>query len=200
MTEEDGIETTFRCFNARSFRDRLGIPTPIWNEMEPAICEKVNEIRAKLKQKRPNTPPRSSKSEIPAQYPTMKSKDTIANLVNSLGDMDLGEDSDTDDDILQTSAYMVKQKVSIDPCGDSDGELEIRTHLNLDPPSDVIDLRAHFEYEDSPHLRNVIYAISDGGADSCILGKHAKSYLILEGLLIWLDMIQKIQKSIMSLL
>ena len=44
MAEESGIETTFRMFNARTFRDRLGIPPAIWNEMEPAIREKVNEI------------------------------------------------------------------------------------------------------------------------------------------------------------
>src|SRR4051812_17637979 len=77
MTEEEGLETAYRCFNARSFRDKLGIPAAIWNEMEPAIQDKVNEIRAKLQH--PGTPPRTFKSDIPAQYPTMKSKDIIAN-------------------------------------------------------------------------------------------------------------------------
>ena len=37
MVEESGIEATYRVFNARTFRDRLGIPAAIWNGMEPAI-------------------------------------------------------------------------------------------------------------------------------------------------------------------
>ena len=61
----------------------------------------------------------------------------------------------------------------IDPWKHSDGENEIRQHLNLDPPSDVIDVRAHFEYGNNPHFKDTVYAISDGGADSCILGKNA---------------------------
>ena len=101
---------------------------------------------------------------MPNQYPTMKAKSTIANLVNSIADMDLGElyeDEDTDDDELQTSAYMVKTRVPVDP------------------PSDVLDVRAHFEYCDNSLFNKKIYAISDGGADSCILGKMPKSSHIL---------------------
>lgn len=56
MVEESGIEATYRVFNARIFRDRLGIPAAIWNEMEPAIQERVNEIRAKLKKQWPGPP------------------------------------------------------------------------------------------------------------------------------------------------
>src|SRR5687767_3541044 len=88
--------------------------------------------------------------------------------------MGSGEDSDTDDDILQTSAYMVKQRASIDALPDIDNNLEIRLQPHMDPPSDVIDVKAHFEYRDNPNFKNVIYAISDGGADSCILGMNAK--------------------------
>src|SRR5688572_29669633 len=52
MVEESGFEAAYRVFYARTFRDRLGIPAAIWNKMEPAIQEKVNKIRAKLKKKR----------------------------------------------------------------------------------------------------------------------------------------------------
>src|SRR5688500_17543492 len=174
MVEESGLEATYRVFNARTFRDRLGIPAAIWNKMEPAICEKVDEIRAKLKKQRPATPPRSNRSDIPAQYPTMKPQNSMANLVNSIGDIGSGEDSDTDDDILQTSAYMVKQRASIDALPDIDNNLEVRLQPHMDPPSDVIDVKAHFEYRDNPNFKDVIYAISDGGADSCILDMNAK--------------------------
>ena len=44
----------------------------------------------------------------------------------------------------------------------------------MDPPSNVIDVEAHFEYRDNPNFKDVIYAVSDGGAGSCILGMNAK--------------------------
>ena len=85
----------------------------------------------------------------------MKPKNTVANLVNSIADMELSDDEDTDDEILQASAFMVK------------------TRVQVDPPSDITDVRAHFEYCQGPKFNNKIYAITDGGADSCILGKYA---------------------------
>ena len=39
---------------------------------------------------------------------------------------------------------------------------------------DVLQVRAHFEYCDTTYFNGKVYAISDGGADSCILGQHAK--------------------------
>ena len=44
----------------------------------------------------------------------------------------------------------------------------------MDAPSDVIDVRAHFEYSDINCFKDKMYAIFDGEADSCILGKMAK--------------------------
>ena len=96
------------------------------------------------------------------QYPNIPSnaqpKSTVANLVNSLGNLDLYEsdDDDTDNEALQTSSvYMISR-------------------VQKDPPSDVIDVRAHFEYCNTYKFYNKIYATTDGGTDSCILGKNAK--------------------------
>jgi len=175
MAQESGIEAIWRMFNARTFRDKLGIPTPIWKELEPPIKEKINEIRDRIKkcsntyQKLPYNNQKSSistqksqklsnstqKADIPAQYPSMKPRDTIANLVNSLGDIELSDGNETDDDMLETSVFMVKHRIA------------------MDPPSDIIDVKAHFEYCDVETGNNKLYAITDGGADSCILGKNA---------------------------
>ena len=86
----------------------------------------------------------------------MKPRDTIANLVNSIGNMDIDDEEDTDDDEMAYSAHMVRHRIA------------------MDAPSDVIDVRAHFEYGDTECFKNVLYAISDGGADCCILGRMAK--------------------------
>ena len=50
----------------------------------------------------------------------------------------------------------------------------VKRTLSVDPPSNVIEVKAHFEYIDNSLYDDKIYAISDGGADSCILGKNAK--------------------------
>ena len=122
--------------------------------LEPDIKAKIMEIKKGIYEKKQTL--KSSKPEMPSQYPTKTSKDIVANLVNSLGSMDVSDGDNTDDDVLQSSAFMVKQRLSIDP------------------PSDILEVKAHFEYVMNPNIQNSVYAISDGGADSCILGKHAK--------------------------
>ncbi len=167
MADEHGYMNTYNMFNTRAFRDSLMIPSAIWAELEPEIREKINEARKRAKEKRgsfkpkdDNTSkyPKSQNMDIPNQYPNVKPKNTIANLVSSMNDIDLGDmDSEsTDDNMLDHSINMVRGTIPIDP------------------PSDVIDLKAHFEYIDSNFCDDMIYAISDGGADSCILGMNAK--------------------------
>ena len=104
----------------------------------------------------------------------MKPRDTIANLVNSLDDINLSDDNKTDDDMLETSVFMVKQRIA------------------MDPPSDIIDVKAHFEYCDMDTGNNKLYAITDGGADSCILKKMHMSLLLLEDMLTWLVIILRL--------
>ena len=73
--------------------------------------------------------------------------------------MDLSDEDTDDDEMIHTSyGYMVKQRPAIDP------------------PSDIIDIKAHFEYGDTTAFKDTIYAIFDGGADSCILGKDSGLY------------------------
>ena len=50
----------------------------------------------------------------------------------------------------------------------------VKQRVSIDPPSDILEVRAHFEYEDNDMFKDSAYAISDGGADSCVLGNMAK--------------------------
>ena len=153
MADEGGLEHTYRMFNTKTFRTNPNIPNPIWKELEPAIKDKIMKIKEKLKKQHPARTPTPVNSEIPPQYPNMKSKTTIANLVNSIAGMELSDGEETDDDILQCSAYMVKQRMPIEPWRHYDGENEIRQHLTLDPPSDVIEVRAQFQRYSICHIR-----------------------------------------------
>ena len=69
--------------------------------------------------------------------------------------MNLKDGNETDDDIMQSIVIMVKARVSIDP------------------PSDILEIRAHFDYCNINLFGNSVYVIIDGGADSCINGQHA---------------------------
>ena len=174
MAQESNLQSTFNCFNTQSFRQNLSIPDAIWREMEPELREKIMEIRKKLRDQKPSslnnksyTPNSSSKPSVPTpnttssttpqvpdQYPSMKPVTTMAHLVNSVANFGLedGSDDDTDDDILPTSmAFMVKVQQPM-----------------------IMEVKAHLEYANEPWHTNKVYALADGGADSCILGRHSK--------------------------
>ena len=57
----------------------------------------------------------------------MKPSTTIANLVNSIGSMDIEDDEDTDDEMVYR-ASMVKQRIARDAPSDV---IEVRAHLNM---------------------------------------------------------------------
>ena len=113
-------------FNTSSFRETLSIPPRIWAELEPAIKERINEIRADLRSQANPPPDKQEKSKpyhtkddnkMPNQYPTMKNKQTVANLVNSLAGININDDDeDTDDDAINCNAYMVKTRIPLELC------------------------------------------------------------------------------------
>jgi hypothetical protein len=103
----------------------------------------------------------------------MKKQQTIANLVNTLGNIDLQDDEDTDDEVMQTSVNMVRSRKLDPPSEYAQEQFYSPIQNGVNPPSDILEVRAHFEYGHTLK-EGEIYAISDGGADSCILGKNAK--------------------------
>ena len=87
-------------------------------------------------------------------------KEIMLNLVSSVADCNIVDDGyDTDDDYIQVTSAMMT-RVSVDP---PEGN----------PDTDIV-VRAHFEYTNLPELKHKFYAISDSGADLCVLGKMAK--------------------------
>ena len=70
-------------------------------------------------------------------------------------------ETNTNDKAMQvTSAFMVKTSIPISLPGEI--------------TDDDIAVKAPLEYSMHPDIQSKIYAISDGGANSCVLGKHAK--------------------------
>ena len=123
------------------------------------------KAKAKAKEKQANSTKSSNVSKLPDQYPSKKNQESLINLCSSLAEMGFDEDSDsTDDEALTSHVYMTKT-VKPDPAGIADSS---------DDNEQVLKVRAHLEYGKQEWYPNKVYAISDGGADSCIVGKHAK--------------------------
>src|SRR5687767_191623 len=78
--------------------------------MEPPLKEKINEMRAKIKKQKALSNERPKIGKLSNQYPNMRAKETVANLISSLADFDFDSDNDgdTDDDMITTSAFMAR--------------------------------------------------------------------------------------------
>ena len=120
--------------------------------MEPLVREKINAIRAKIRKDR-NEQATVDMVRIPSQYPSMKPKEAVTNMVSSLTDMDMNDcDDDTDDEVMQcTSAFMVASRaytstqvtrVPIDPPGLLD-----TSSAPIEPSGSFKMLLSIFEYD-----------------------------------------------------
>ena len=163
MAVEGGLETTYKMFNMRSFRQSMRIPDVIWKELDEPLRRKIQEIRETLKRKVP--------SPLPNQYPSMASKDTTANLCNVFTEISAGDlDEDTDDEALPSSfAGIVTTKcafagmVSTTPSARPQGELD-----------DVIRSNDQNLFRDrgaSPHVTTS--DVAQNGGDTMIFKKNA---------------------------
>ena len=164
MAQASNMHQTYKMFNTKSFRESLSIPDAIWNELEPLVKDKIQEARIRIREKKKAKLDKQQNNSLPNQYPTMKNRETMLNMVTAMAEMSMDdEDSDTDDDMITSSAYMARSFRTLDPPGES-----------CKGKDDVLEVRAHFEYTLIPELQSKVYAISDSGADACILGKSAK--------------------------
>ena len=169
MALESGLKNIYKVFNSKTFRDSMHIPALIWNEIEPSIREKLLEAKARVKEKQNNRPKPTSVAKIPDQYPTKKTQDHVINLCSSIADLGIeGEDDSTDDEAITFHAFMTISK-NLEP-----GKLAKPQNDPQNDPDQPIKVRAHLEYGKQSWYPDKVYAIADGGADSCIIGQNAK--------------------------
>jgi hypothetical protein len=165
MALEGGVESTYKMFNTRTFRQTLSIPDELWKALDEPLKVKIQEIRKTLRQKKEAKP-------IPDQYPSMSTANnlaTVAHLCNAIHDIPFGElDEDLDDEAI-SYAHMVSTHLDNTIPFDNDVMKEGSKDMDKD-----LEIRAHLEYGQNSWYSDKVYAISDGGADSCILGQHAK--------------------------
>jgi hypothetical protein len=145
---ESNAYVAYQAFNNRPMRQSMRIPDDIWHAMEPDLKERVNALRAKVRAEREAKAPLAERSKqvpaggIPAQYPTVRELNTIANVpatpkehvppahtvvslqnLNSVLFDDHGDD-DTDDGLLDVRGYTVAT------CAvESEDLVTVRTHF-----------------------------------------------------------------------
>ena len=120
------------------------------------------KAKAKAKEKQAKS---SNVAKLPDQYPTKRNQEALINLCSSVAEMGIdGDDYSTDDEALTSHVYMAKT-VRPDPEGSTE---------TSDENEQILKVRAHLEYGKQEWYPDKVYAISDGGADSCIVGKHAE--------------------------
>ena len=123
------------------------------------------KAKNKAKKKQANNTKSNNVSKLLDQYPSKRSQESIINLCSSVAEMGFDDDSDsTDDDAITSFVYMAKAAI-VDPEG-------LKT--SSDRSKQILQVRAYLEYGRKSWHPNKVYAIADGGADSCIVGKHAK--------------------------
>ena len=119
------------------------------------------KAKARAKEKKANSTKSNNVSKLPDQYPTKRNQESLVNLCSSIAGMGIeGDDDSTDDEALTSHVYMAR---TVRLCSTVSSENE-----------QPLQVRAHLEYGRQEWYPNKVYAISDGGADSCIVGKHTK--------------------------
>lgn len=108
MAENSSIHQFYKILNTKSVRESRSILEVIWSELEPMIKEKITVIQAKVRERRNEKEQSKGIShKIPNQYPTMKNRGSVVNMVSKLADLSIEDaDDDTDDDMIMSSAFM----------------------------------------------------------------------------------------------
>ena len=155
MMQETSPVQVYQALRSPTMRESLNIPTALWKELEPKLRERIIEIRDSIRKKRKMKKDDKTdktvktattrKDQLPPQYANKTSMDLVANLCSKLALHD--SDDDTDDDMM------------------------IQGFCTITTPT--IEYRAHLEYANSYSSSSKIYAISDGGADACVVGTNA---------------------------
>jgi hypothetical protein len=161
----------YAVFKNDPSRLNLSIPTALWMKLDENIKKQIVRIRLEIRESKESKGKSTEKTTIGKQYPSLAKpeqdvRQTMAALSyirecavsdlfdddDSLGDMDIN------DDIFLENMRHIKM---------------VSVHGEFWNETDTIDIQANFRVAYKCVQGGKLYAISDGGADSCILGGSA---------------------------
>ena len=185
MVEESNHDYTFvlNTLSSPVVRESLLIPNAIWVKLEKSLQNKLIEVRREVQreqraggktqvtkpthytQNSTTKPPKTSDDVVPAQYPSMVGKQpnqqtrALLNQVQTIEDGSSDDDS-VDDDALNQEDTVFRISMALTTPIDMDTDIEVRVN--------------NIEYHELFDVVKTVYAISDGGADACVLGMLAR--------------------------
>ena len=147
LAQETSVVQAYNALKSPMVRTSLNIPTAIWLKLEPQLKQRINEIKDEIRKKQAqDSPPR--RPPMPPQYPSpaQKVNAMMAQLsMNCMEETSSGEE--TDDDTLHVNVF----------------------HATME---EDLEVRANLGYVDQYSGKSQYFAISDGGADSCMVGEN----------------------------
>ena len=164
MADATSYVHVYNVMQNRPFRDNLHIPTEIWRRLEPEFQTRIREIRNEVnRSNRPSVPPtRPQAPSIPDQYPKTETT-KVTHVQGGQDDDDYSYYSDSTDEDMYRLQYHVGTTRGEDE-NNANNDLQVRAHLEYG---------SAFNATANPSVTPKVYAISDGGADSTVLGQHA---------------------------
>ncbi len=148
MIQEKSPVQVYQALRSPTMRESFNIPTLLWKELEPTLKERIIEIRDAIRKRKeniPKEPERKDKSRQNSLPPQYANKTSMDYVANLCSLMTIHEDDeDTDDDMMYVGFCTT-----------------------------ALGCRAHLEYANSCSSLDKMYAISDGGADACVVGANA---------------------------
>jgi hypothetical protein len=157
MASETSALHAFNAMKSPTMRSKMHIPDALWKLMEQPLKDKIMELKKAANAKRDQSQERkkveSTGEKLPPQYPTTMAKlqSDIKNTLSSLNALQI-DDEDTDDELFCTMNMVSMIQ-----------DHELRVDM------DVVDF-----YMNNVSTNDPIYGLSDGGADSCLLGQKCK--------------------------
>jgi len=160
MIHETSHHHVLNALSSQTLRQSLRIPDQLWRKMEPKLRKQVEDIKNQIIAE--------SKSEIPKP----SSETAQDRFSRSNNGSDHGKRTDSLPPQYPSKANHVTNEEDAGSEGsftddDSFHVFMVKCH------TEDIEVRAHIELAEQCKDPEKVYAISDGGADSCILGKHA---------------------------
>ena len=155
-------------------RLNLSVPPELWNKLDDPIKKQITRIRQEIRDETRKQPKVAGKDKasIGKQYPTLNKPlpdvSTTLTALQCIQEMGisglLDDDESFDEEMDEYEDEFIDEMRNIHMAS---------VYGEFYDDSDTIEIKANYRFANKCVHEGKFYAISDGGADSCILGKRA---------------------------
>ena len=170
----DAARAVYNVFKKDPTRLNLSVPPELWNKLDETLKKQITRIRQEIRDEQRKKPKDTSKDKasIGQQYPTLNKPPldvrktlTAIQCIQELGISGLLDDDESIDEEMEDYEDEFINEIRNVHMTSVYGEFY--------DDEDTIDIKANYRLAYKCVHEGKIFGISDGGADSCILGKHA---------------------------